>query len=142
MRMKTKIILTAVIVAICLIAITWWDQTQKRPYAAQQKKLAEDYNVRIEDYRWPLQFPVGYFYTILKPGMTVDEVHNIVRGYVKSLNCGWGSEIYYYYSSDDSKTLRFEIYYDNQFKYSDIMGEDYNSSTLSTNGCWPGLIER
>ena len=114
----------------------------QNPYTAQQVKLANFLHVRIEDYPYQYSFPVGYFDSVLKPGMAVDEVHNVIKGYEKVLNCGSWSEIYSYFSTDDSRALRLEIFYDTHGTYQDIQGEDRNSKTIRAEGCVDGLIER
>ena len=110
------------------------------PHQSEQEKLAQKFGVEIEDFPDERYFPEGYFYTILKPGITSKEVHDFIQGYEKVLHCGGYREIYYYFSSDDAQSLRFEIIYDEQGKYKDIRSEDDDSRTIRTEGCELGLI--
>lgn len=87
--------------------------------------------------RYPY-FPLDYFLEVLKPGMSRQEVHQMVRGYKKVFRCGQYAEVYYYYSQDDRRALRMEIIYDEQERYREIRGEDPDSRTISTTGCIPG----
>jgi hypothetical protein len=85
--------------------------------------------VSIGDYPYPQSFPSGYFYSILKPGMRIEEVHKIIRGYEKVYKCSEG-EYYYYYSQEDDKAARFFITYDSNGLFKQIEGEDDNSRTF------------
>jgi len=106
-----------------------------------QLELAKKLGVRIEDYPYRTSFPAGYFYTILQPGMSIVEVHDIVQGYEEVLHCGKRSEIYYYFSSTLDDAKRFKLRYDEQGNYLDFIGEEDDSRTLQINGCEPGLIK-
>ena len=112
------------------------------PRERMQLELAKELGVRIEDYPYKTAFPAGYFYTILQPGMPIEEVHNIVQGYEKVLNCRNRAEIYYYFSSELENAKRFELRYDDQGNYFDFEGEEDDSRTLRTDGCEPGTITR
>jgi hypothetical protein len=111
------------------------------PRERMQQELAKELGVEIKDYPYPVSFPSGYFYTVLKPGMSVAEVHQIVKGYEKVVNCGNVSEIYYYFSAEVEQAKRFKIVYDNDGKFLRFEGEEDDSRTLQTYGCIPGLIE-
>jgi hypothetical protein len=112
------------------------------PYKKEQKDLANELGVSINDYPYRSSFPSGYFYSVLEPGMTLDEVHSIIMGYKKVLNCDYRRrEVYYYFSTEDTKALRFEIVYDDNLKYWKFRGEDDDSRTIWTKSCEPGLIE-
>jgi hypothetical protein len=107
----------------------------------QQEALAENLGVRIHDYPYPADFPVGYFYTVLRAGMTYDQVHGIVRGYLSAYQCYGIDEIYYYFSRDEHTALRFRIGYDQQGRFVELEGEDPNSRTLGVGpGCSVGLL--
>jgi len=113
------------------------------PYQKQQQKLAEQLGVKISDYPYPVSFPESYFVSVLQPGMTPDEVHKVIQGYEKVLNCGNASEIYYYFSMSDDNALRFEVFYGiDKFKFEDLQGEDTNSRTIRTVGCTEGLVNK
>jgi hypothetical protein len=133
------------ILAICLL---FGPSEERNPYQAQQDRLAAEFGIRVTDYPYVRSFPAGYFYTLLKPGMSVDEVHKVLRGYEKVFRCGspvdpyYSREVYYYFSSDDSKALRFQIFYDKQEKYENIQGEDSNSRSIPVDNCEEGLIEK
>lgn len=144
--MKKPLLITLGLLAIssCLLGvfamfvwITWPSPREK-----MQANLAKELGIKIKDYPYQSAFPVGYFFTVLQPGMTTDEVHKIVVRYHKVLNCHKLSEIYYYFSSDLKDAKRFEIIYDGQGKYIRIEGEEDNSRTLQTFGCEEGVIEK
>jgi hypothetical protein len=145
-QMKKPLLLTLGLLAIssCLLLviamIVWINRPS--PRVKMQADLAEELGVKINDYPFESAFPIGYFITILQPGMTTDEVHKIVIRYRKVLNCRNISEIYYYFSSDLKDAKRFEIIYDGQGKYIRIEGEEDNSRTLQTFGCEEGVIEK
>jgi len=107
--------------------------------AQKQKKLATDLNVKIEDYSYPLVFPLGYFESKLRPGMTVVEVHSIMTHYEIVFNCNERSELYYFFTVDDDKAVRFRIRYEGD-SYIDIQGEDDDSRRFSRDGCKVGLL--
>lgn len=111
------------------------------PRERMQQELAKELGVEIKDYPYPVSFPSGYFYAVLKPGMSVAEVHQIVKGYEKVVNCGNVSEIYYYFSAEVEQAKRFKIVYDNDGKFSRFEGEEDDSRTLQTDGCIPGLMD-
>lgn len=99
-RLMIKVILgllsCILLTALCLLS----GNLQVR---IQQEKLARTLDVRIDDYPYPYSFPSGYFYSILKPGMTMEEVHQLIKGYKKILNCHNVSEIYYFYDIAPTK---------------------------------------
>jgi hypothetical protein len=107
-----------------------------------QKDLAKELGVKIDDYPYRTSFPVGYFYTILQPGMSMADVHKVIQGYEKVLRCDSTSEIYYYFSSELEDAKRFQIIYDDQGEFMRLEGEEDDSRTLQTNGCVPGQINR
>jgi hypothetical protein len=104
----------------------------------ERAKLARSIGVNIEDYPYPALFPVPYFSKILMPGMSVAEVHQVVRGYKKVYRCR-EREVYYYFSNDDKRALRFEVLYDSNYRYEEVESEDDNSQTISIKDCspWP-----
>lgn len=110
------------------------------PREKVQEELAKELGVEILDYPYPSSFPSGYFYSVLKPGMSLSEVHNIVQGYEKVVNCRNVSEIYYYFSVELEQAKRFKLIYDGDGKFLRFEGEDNDSRTLRTDGCLPGLI--
>ncbi len=112
------------------------------PRESLQFELANKLGVRIEDYPYRTSFPAGYFYTVLRPEMTIAEVHNIIQGYEKVLHCGNRSEVYYYFSSELKDAMRFKVRYDDQGNYLNFEGEEDDSRTLQTNGCELGIITK
>lgn len=126
------------IIAIFLIT----SRLTPNPLEEAQQDLARELGVRIEDYPYPGGFPSGYFGTVLVPGMSISEVHNIVRGYKQVLHCGKGMEVYYYLTTDIRDTERFFIYYDEQGRYSRLIGEDNDSRrNIDGNWCSEGLLK-
>jgi hypothetical protein len=91
---------------------------------------------------------LGYFYANLKPDMTVDEIHKIVQGYEKAYRCRssgavyYYKEVFYYFSPDDNKALRFQIFFNKQEKFTDFQSEDDDSRMISINNCELGIIGR
>ena len=112
------------------------------PREKAQHDLAKELGVQIEDYPYPYGFPSGYFGTVLKPDMSVSDVHKIVRGYKQVLHCGDGIEVYYYLTIDIKDTERFFIFYDREGRFSRLQGED-NDSRMNIDGigCTDGLLE-
>lgn len=101
----------------------------------QQEKLATRLEVKIQDYPYEHDFPAGYFNAILKPGMTLSDVHALVKGYKEVYQCfGWG-ELYYYFSGDEEKAVVFLLTYDNAGKFVDLRGGDPFGDSF---GVWPG----
>lgn len=114
----------------------------------KQEELAITLGVRIKDYPFVTVFPLGYFYTVIKPGMTLDDVHFIIRGYEKVLRCRdsakdalYYKEVYYYFSPRDDEALRFQLFYDEQGRFLEFQGEDEDSRTIMTLGCEEGIIQ-
>lgn len=112
------------------------------PQRETQEALANELGVRVEDYPPRSSFPVEYFYSVLSQGMTITDVHSVIRGYEKVLHCGSTSEIYYFYSPDLESAKRFKIIYDNQGKFVRLEGEEDDSHTIQIFGCETGQIEK
>lgn len=110
-------------------------------YKKQQETLAKEFGVKIQDYPWDKVFPVGYFYTILKPEMKVHDVHKIIIGYKKVYHCHDYKEIYYYFDTDDLKALRFEVFYDENRNFKMLQGEDEDSRSIIIVGCEEGVLD-
>jgi hypothetical protein len=105
------------------------------PYQSQQEALAKQLGVKIEDHSYPKAFPEGYFYEVLKPGMSPHEVHEIIKYYDVIYSCEDYKEIYYYFSKNDDQALRFQIFYDKEGKFEKLQGEDDNSKYIKVNDC-------
>ena len=149
-NMKGKYIVVILLIAI-LVLITIcmvpgirlnFKYAMLRP---QQEELAKELGVNIQDYRYEASFPVGYFDSILEPGMTIDEVHERVKGYEEVFRCFHDSaELYYYYSLDEAKAIDFFIFYDTERIFMELKSiEMFNNNTASSGGpvaCSPGLL--
>lgn len=136
MKKKSVLLIILVTIGILLFSFLWILPTSKaNARRGQQQELARNLGVRINDYPYPTDFPAGYFYAVLKPGMTYKDVHNIVRGYQSVYQCYGTDEIYYYFSNNGDEALRFALYYDKQGNFVELQGEDPNSRTL---GLGPG----
>ena len=139
MKRKTAFI-AVVFISILILFVTIYSLSGAIPYGLEQIALADELHVKIEDYPNPSVFPEGYFYDTLKPGMDIEEIHKIVLGYKKVFHCDSYKEIYYYFNSENTKALRFEIYYDKELKFSELRGEDPNSRTIFIEDCVPGML--
>jgi len=143
---KIRIIGVALISFISLICVLYFflvrQSVEKEKREIEERvNLAQELGVRIDDYPYPKDFPVGYIKTEVKPGMQIAEVHEIVRGYEKVYRCGKYSEVYYFYSDDDWKALRVEIVYDKMKNFKELRLEDSNSRTIQVFDCIPGLLQ-
>jgi hypothetical protein len=110
------------------------------PHSQQQEALAEALGIRVEGQTYSAIFPLDYFRTRLHRGTsTIDEVHEVMQGYERVLNCSDGGqrEVYYYYSTEDNKALRIEVWYTGG-RLLDLNTEDDDSRTIQVKGCIPG----
>jgi hypothetical protein len=97
----------------------------------QQEELAKSLGVKIDDYPYPGIFPDGYFYSVLKPGMSYEEVHKIVRGYKSVYLCFGRDEDYFYFSENPDDYWQFELHFDQQGRFIELRSDiDSNSRTL------------
>jgi hypothetical protein len=143
--MKRRIsLLILAVVGVMAISLLWVMPAMKGSVRkAQQEELAKSLGVRIEAYPYPADFPAGYFYKVLKPGMTYDEVHSMVRGYKLVYRCFGMDEVYLYFNEKSDDALLFALHYDQQGRYIELQGDDPNSRTLSIGpGCDAGLLGR
>ena len=109
------------------------------PSARAERDLADQLGVSISDYPLPQLFPVGYFRDILRTSMSVAEVHATIRGYTRVLHCGDHKEVYYFYTTNDRTTRRFQVWYkDGHFNV--LEGEDSNSHTIHVGDCEVGML--
>jgi hypothetical protein len=111
----------------------------------EQLAVARDLGVNPWDYPPVYLFPRSYYRVILKPGMTMAEVHALIRGYTRVLQCKSSSstsswELYYYFSPDDYDALRFRVIYDQQGRMKAFGEEDESSPSFLTEDCVPGRI--
>jgi hypothetical protein len=115
--------------------------TKQDALKEKQEALAKSLGVKIQDYAGT--FPTNYFYAVLKPKMTLDEVHGIVRGYERVSNCWGTAELYYYFGTDKNDAIRFMLHYDEQGYFVRLEGEEPDSRTLGvSSGCPDGLLEK
>ncbi len=137
MKKRTSLfVVIIIIVALFIVSISGYIS-----HRLKQEHLARELGVRIHDYPGEDIFPVGYFEKVLEPGLTVDQVHNMVKGYTNVFHCSKDIELYYYFSADDDKATRFAILYTNDGKLHEVISQDPNSHTLNSVVCDPGLIE-
>jgi hypothetical protein len=107
----------------------------------QQKQLATELGININDYPIPMYFPEGYFETKLSPGSDISEVHHTITGYSKVYNCH-DREVYYFFDSGEDYSLRIEVQYNTDLTVEYVHGEDEDSRTISVGGCPEGLIKK
>jgi len=133
-RMKTGILF---ITCLCLFLVVTLliCKKEQNSYKDEQQKWAQKHGVKIEDYPYPAVFPVYYFVGNLKKGDSIEKVHDLLQDYEKVYHCDKDAELYYFFSSDNSKALRFVIIYDENIRYKSISTEDKNSGFLDTFGC-------
>ena len=123
---------------------------------SKEEKLAEVLGVKDELSRYIRGFPILYFDEKLDPGISMQEVHKIVKGYEVMYDCGI-DEVYYFYSTSQRKALRIMVSYgyneedvEREYKegkgwvnileeedlyYMYIRGEDDDSWMLGVDGC-------
>jgi len=127
---------------IFLIIGIFLSSCNRNSYQERQDILAKELKININDYPWPSVFPIGYYYELLKPGMSIDEVHKIITNYDEVYACGKLSEIYYYFSKDDENALRFRVLYEKDtLNYFMIQGEDSNSRDINVENCVKGKTQ-
>jgi hypothetical protein len=138
--------LAVVVLLVILIGVS--EYKSKYLPTIQRNNMAKELGIKsIDEYPPPINFPYGYFESLLKPGMSLEEVHKIVRGYKRVLTCNknkkiyYFEEIYYFYSIDDEKALRMRILYDPEKRFKEIRVEDLNSRTYSVTGCDEGELQ-
>jgi hypothetical protein len=90
-------------------------------YGTQKRDLANLFGINLVEFEQEKRFPYQYFYDNLADGMTVREVHQIMRRYEKVLKCGDFAEIYYYFSTDEELAYRYLVGFE-QGKY---IGSEY-----------------
>lgn len=113
--------------------------TENYSFQRAEEELSRELGVNLEDY--PCCFPEAYFYSVLKPGMSLRDVHEIVTEYETVYVCGPGIEVYYYYSKDAKKARRFEIIYDDFENFYLLRAEDEDSRSIFVDGCGEGRLE-
>ena len=127
-----------VLVSIFLLCSLLWG-CNTDPYLHERKSLADEIGVNIDKYPPIDVFPSNYFFEVLEPGMSSEEVHQIVRGYKAVFICDWNLEFYYFFSSDGDKAVRYIISYDEKgnFEFFDSE-EDERYLHYFVDDCIPG----
>jgi hypothetical protein len=139
-RVRTLILVLMLAGISIILARTYKSYRLKEDILNQKKEaLASLLGVKVEDYP---DFPAQYFYTVIRPGTSLSDVHTIIIGYEQVLNCFGTDEVYYYFSLDDQEATRFLISFDAQGRYAEMMEEEQGATTLPGAGtCQPGLLE-
>lgn len=107
----------------------------------QQSQLARELKVSIADYPNPSYFPLGYYEDVLSPGTDISVAHQTIIDYKKVLRCK-NREVYYYFSSGESYSLRIEVWYNDDLTVSSINGEDEDSRSIGTEACIEGRLAK
>jgi hypothetical protein len=137
MKKANWIILAALSLIVCG-AVTFFFiflYTPPLDYKKDQEILAQKLGVRLQEQKYPLSFPESYYGEKLLPGMTKDQVHQIIKYYTRLYICSDWREVYYYFSNADDKALRFTVFYDENGNYLHLSGEDKNSREINIDTC-------
>jgi hypothetical protein len=146
--MKNKYILILVLSLIVVLLTIfsspsislWLWKYRNKP---KQQALATELGVKIKDYPYPDYFPNGYFGIVLKPGMSYEQVHNIVRGYSDVVNCWGTNELYNYFGVDDNDAIRYLIRYSKEGKFEDVQTDFPGDRTLGADEtCSEGVLDK
>jgi len=131
---------------VCFSLITYFfiatPITTRKQIEKKQDELAKVLGIKLDGNN-RRGFPVTYFLDHLEPGMTVEEVHEIVIGYDSVYRCprSFKNELYYYFGDKEGIATRFMIFYDTDGRYEDLLGEDPNSLEFGdSGGCLEGPI--
>ena len=137
-----KIIIVVILILILFLCTLPWTISEIRSlrYRAQQKQLAEIFEVDLKNYR-VVDFPYQYLAEKLQPGMSTKEIHQIVRGYTEAFKCKDWAEVYFYFSSNEEQAFKYKMLYENGQFESFITDDGYNSMGVSINGCERGLLD-
>ncbi|MDZ7844618.1 MAG: hypothetical protein U5K99_07450 [Anaerolineales bacterium] len=145
--MNAKRIVAILVICFSCISITIYffiikPITIRKHIEGRRDELIETLGVNIEEDDRK-GFPVNYFYEQLEPGMTINEVHEIVVGYDAVYRCheDYKDELYYYFGDEEGKAIRFMIFYDPEGYYYDFISEDPNSLVFGVGECIEGLRE-
>ncbi len=150
--MKKRLLLLILIASVCIATFFIYTahgmDKHNNIYLEKQERLAELLNINLNEYE--KRFPTDYFVELLKEDMTVQEVHELMRGYEKVLRCGDYAEVYFYFSTDERIAYRYLIIFD-EGKY---IGNEYggfrayegineNSSYIPgyADGCVDGFLD-
>jgi len=108
----------------------------------EQIKIAHILGVKIKDYPPSQYFPQGYFLLKLQTGMSVEEVHSIMKGYVSVKKCGDDMEQYFFISDkQDMNVLLLDlIFSEEKFLLDKIVTFDRGNNPITTT-CVLGQLE-
>jgi len=112
---------------------------EQKYFSQEQEKIAKILGTQIENFPPSQHFPYGYFDKKLKKGMSLSEVHSIMKGYVSVYRCSDLLENYYFISENDNNTLEFSIIYDEDKLFSELISEERGYHFLSPE-CIPGQV--
>ena len=87
MKKPTVIYILILVVLSIMTFYSLFIHKENNPYRTEQENLARELGVAIDNYPGAMTFPSGYFFTVVKPGTTIQEVHKIVKGYEKVYHC-------------------------------------------------------
>lgn len=143
--MRTSRILGVFFILLIIIGLCNLYQNKKSEMQ-QRANLARELGLDPKIYSRDRYFPANYFYDVLQPGMSIDQVHQTMRGYSAVHTCGKIFELYYFFSTSDEDAVRIAIFYDrnedvSQKKLVRVRTEDDDSRTLNFVSCTPGLLE-
>lgn len=127
------------ILSLCSLPVLW-SKVREISYAQKQRRLADMLGVNLEEYR-KVDFPRDYFAKTLTAGMSITEVHSIIKGYDLSLKCGDWAEVYYYFGTNNKESFRYKILYDGETYDSFLVDDIYDSMKISVVGCVEGLLD-
>jgi hypothetical protein len=145
MNQKKKICISLLAIA-CLYVLCRLPSLRfvirERDLRPQQEKLAKELGIRIDDYPFQSEFPAGYFATVLHEGMTLAQVHRIVRGYQDVFRCYGDTEVYYFFDRENKKGVVFMIRYDPSSKFVELRGSNPFEPTISLgDDCTEGRLD-
>lgn len=109
------------------------------PYREKQERLAITLGVDINRYR-RVDFPSDYFFQELKPGMSVYEIHQIIKGYDQVLRCDDYAEVYFYFNPPDTEPFKYMILYNEKLFKSFITEDLSGDRRIALDGCTAGVL--
>lgn len=108
---------------IIVLSTCIYFQGRKLFFQKEQNDLAVLLDVDMTNYPYPSLFPIGYYETILIPGMTINDVHNNIKGYSDVYSCGF-AEMYYFFGRNDFDTILISVLYDDAYNLIEIVPEE------------------
>jgi hypothetical protein len=143
--MKKNVILQIVQLILVVLSIIFttgcqygWDR-----FARERQELADELGVNMSAYP---EFPIDYFSSVLKPGMSKEAAHQIVKGYKAVYLCNMKSdlptEFYYFITADEYTSDRILVWYDKNGTLDHTTIEDPDSRSLQNyvSDCIPGRL--